>query len=807
MKAFGSKAKFGLKGALTIALAVMTAAVSFAVFSTFGLQAEAKSTESEKASTIFFYSLDNNGKSILLDTIDIADIEKMSHGQTDSNGKATGKNYYYCGTDNYPTTQYMEAEGITIPELVEYVKKNSTVSGANRITYKGDDAMSFMSTDSYGNYAHKWTYNDLYGTDRYYFEDLYNKTYGWKSGWEVSGEDNSKKGITLDEYNSTYKNTDAYYNDKRKVFETGEKTEAILATKSISGRTTGNALVSSSELGIADEITANGGKAAGCLASALQSNSYQDIAADDYALRLCVPMTEADLMAAHRTTYDNFKWVYNVRLDMASGSAPSSKGTVADAEVSCSLSSDKKTLNITMSCPTKDAKIYYSFSGSPQTLYTGVVQLDVSDRDLDSTPITIYTSAVKEGYDDGGVKSVKYPTSGVRFKAVSEIMTGTDLVFTAEDSVSDTEWKSWASAISGIGCRAPGAQGMPRLDKSQYTVDIQNRTITIDKSAITASGSYSLVVYATGYANKSLSTTAKGSAPQLVVTDVAYGEDITITFADANFGSGAFVYIAPVGSDDNTLISSSYVDKTQAGKIVIKGSYCDASNSRLTVPGRYTLEVRNSSYSPSSQTLELTVNEPVEKPDEITAPVFEDVAENSWYHDAVSFVTGNGYFNGTSTTPRMLFSPDAGMTRGMFVTVLGRLAGIDQSIYAGQGSFSDVITNMYYAPYVRWASQNNIVSGTGNMRFSPESKITREQMAVIMYKYVTYKGINTTSGADKYNTFTDTASVSSWAKGAMIWATQNGIINGSDGKLNPAGTATRAQVAQIIKNFSEKYNV
>ncbi len=809
MKAIRSKVDLRLKRSLIMALAVLLAAASFAIFPGSGYQAAAKSTSSDKASTLFFYSLDNNGKSVLLDTIDIADIEKISHGQTSSNGSAAGKNYYYSATDNYPTTQYMEAVGITIPELVEYVKKNSTVSGAGRITYKGDDAMKFMSTDSYGNYAHKWTYNDLYGTDRYYFEGLYDKSYGWKSAWEISGEDNSKKGITLDEYNSTYKAEDTYYNDKRKVFEGGEKTEAILATKSISGRTTGSSLVSSSELGISEALDANGGKAAGSLASALESNSYQGTTADGYALRLCVPMTEADLMAAHRTTYDNFKWIYNVQLDMASNGAPSSKGTVADTSVSCSLSADKKTLSITMSCPTEGAKIYYSYSGSPQTLYKGVVTLDVTGRDLDTDPITIYTSAVKEGYDDGGVKSVKYPTSGVRFKTVSEVMTGTDLVFSADDSVSNAEWNKWAKAITGIGCRAPGEQGMPRLDSSQYTVDIQNKTITIDKSAITKSGSYSFVVYATGYANKSLSTTAKGTAPQLSAADVEYGKDIVITFDDVNFGSGAFVYIAPVGSDETTLISSSYVDKTsQPGKIIVKGSYCEASNSRLTIPGRYILEVKNSSYSPSTQQIELTVNQPTEEPDnqgDGVAPVFDDVAENSWYHDAVAFVTGNGYFNGTSTYPRMLFSPDSGMTRGMFVTVLGRLAGIDQSSYAGQRSFSDVNPDMYYGPYVKWASENGIVSGTGNQCFSPEKQITREQMASIMHKYVTYKGISTTSGQTKFNTFADKDSVSSWAKGAMVWATENGIINGSDGRLNPAGTATRAQVAQIIKNFSEKY--
>ena len=137
-------------------------------------------------------------------------------------------------------------------------------------------------------------------------------------------------------------------------------------------------------------------------------------------------------------------------------------------------------------------------------------------------------------------------------------------------------------------------------------------------------------------------------------------------------------------------------------------------------------------------------------------------------------------------------------------TGVGRLEGMDPQRYTAQ-SFEDVASGVWYAPYVEWAIRNGVISGYGNGKFGPNDPITREQMAVIMYRYAQFKGIDVSvTDSSRFESFTDKDSVSSYAKEAMIWATANGIINGTDVGLEPQKNASRAQVAQIIKNYSEK---
>lgn len=181
---------------------------------------------------------------------------------------------------------------------------------------------------------------------------------------------------------------------------------------------------------------------------------------------------------------------------------------------------------------------------------------------------------------------------------------------------------------------------------------------------------------------------------------------------------------------------------------------------------------------------------------------FTDVKADDWFYSAVDFVTQKGYFNGVSETE---FAPASTMTRAMFATVIGRMAGIDASKYSGS-VFSDVPEGQWYSAYVKWASENGIVSGVGDGRFSPNSQITREQMAAMMYRYAKFMGIDTSAVSDvEFNGFADKDTVSSYAKEAMIWATSEGIINGTGSGLSPKNNATRAQVAQIVMNYTTKF--
>ena len=179
--------------------------------------------------------------------------------------------------------------------------------------------------------------------------------------------------------------------------------------------------------------------------------------------------------------------------------------------------------------------------------------------------------------------------------------------------------------------------------------------------------------------------------------------------------------------------------------------------------------------------------------------VFRDVMENDWYYPAVDLVYNNNLFGGTAPDT---FSPAASMTRGMFVTVLYRLEGAPAVGQGGQ--FTDVQnTSQYYYDPVTWANANNVVLGYSSGMFGPNDPVTREQMAAIMYRYAEHKQRDMSAPGSVYDTFPDRGGVSGYAVEAMRWAVSWGVINGSNGMLLPRNTATRAQVAQIIKNFVE----
>ena len=178
---------------------------------------------------------------------------------------------------------------------------------------------------------------------------------------------------------------------------------------------------------------------------------------------------------------------------------------------------------------------------------------------------------------------------------------------------------------------------------------------------------------------------------------------------------------------------------------------------------------------------------------------FTDVNPGAWYYTAVDYAVSEKLFNGTSATT---FAPNAAMTRGMFVTVLGNKAGLDTKEYPSS-SFSDVKAGQWYAPYVEWAAENEIISGIGGGKFAPDKSVTREQMAVILYNYAKFTDCDLTTRAGLLEQFPDGDRVSGYAKYAMEWAVTHKIISGSGGRLDPRGTATRAQVAQIFYSSRE----
>ncbi len=182
---------------------------------------------------------------------------------------------------------------------------------------------------------------------------------------------------------------------------------------------------------------------------------------------------------------------------------------------------------------------------------------------------------------------------------------------------------------------------------------------------------------------------------------------------------------------------------------------------------------------------------------------FYDVSQNDWFYAPVGYAYEKGLFSGMDANH---FAPGSPMNRAMLMSVLHRLAGSPAPV--SQIAFNDVPGNSWYAQAVLWGASQGITSGTGNGNFSPDGLITREQAVAMMYNYATqYMRIGTGQGAD-LSGYADLARLSGWARPAMSWAVEQGIIsgvaNGTALTLEPGRNATRAEMATMLRAFSEK---
>ena len=177
---------------------------------------------------------------------------------------------------------------------------------------------------------------------------------------------------------------------------------------------------------------------------------------------------------------------------------------------------------------------------------------------------------------------------------------------------------------------------------------------------------------------------------------------------------------------------------------------------------------------------------------------FVDVNPGDAYYDAVLYVYENGLFKGVSETE---FAPDTTMTRAMFVTVLGRMAGVNPLLYQ-KSSFTDVEVGQWYSPYVEWAAQSGIVLGYGDGTFGLNDEITVEQAAVILARYAAFTGRSTYT-LRTLSDFADSADVSDWAVYSMKWIVNTGIYTGENGMLSPKSLAKRSLVAAMLYNYAD----
>ena len=265
----------------------------------------------------------------------------------------------------------------------------------------------------------------------------------------------------------------------------------------------------------------------------------------------------------------------------------------------------------------------------------------------------------------------------------------------------------------------------------------------------------------------------------------------------------AFSQFSSVLVDGTTLTrNTQYTAVESSTKITLIPVYLDT----LSI-GTYTLRVNftDSTYATATFTIAESEAQPEPEPEPLVNP-FADISEDDWFYDDVMYVYTNGLMTGTSAAT---FSPALTLTRGMVVTMLWRLEG--EPAISGDmplAMFTDVDESAYYSNAVKWAAANGIVGGYGGGLFGPNDNITRQDLAVILMRYMNFKGI-VKPVTQQYIIFADEATISDYAMDAIQTFNKLGIINGTginaQGKtvIDPKGNATRAQVAAILHRFME----
>ena len=271
-----------------------------------------------------------------------------------------------------------------------------------------------------------------------------------------------------------------------------------------------------------------------------------------------------------------------------------------------------------------------------------------------------------------------------------------------------------------------------------------------------------------------------GSSSYTITTKDTDNGSISVSPSRASSGRTVTITVEPDDGYalDELNVTDSKGEKVELTKVSDTKYTFTMPRSRVTIEATF-VEINHADVCPSAD--------------------YTDVDIDAWYHTAIDYAIENSLMNGIGNN---LFAPDSNLSRAMLVQVLWNLEGNPDASTITE--YSDVASDAWYYNAVQWATAENIVGGYGNGIYGPEDDITREQMALMLYRYAQYKGYDTTqSGADTQD-FTDYADISDWALEGMTWAVNAGLLNGKgNGILDPTGNATRAEVAQILMNFCE----
>lgn len=380
----------------------------------------------------------------------------------------------------------------------------------------------------------------------------------------------------------------------------------------------------------------------------------------------------------------------------------------------------------------------------------GLARANISDKSITDAIIKAQADAKKQGKTSNGIAvelSITMPMGATSFVAT---LTRNSLNSLVNAGVTSLRIKGSLVSISF------DLKALQEIQKQS----IGNISITISP--------------ATGLSNKAKALIGSRPVYNITISYVKDGKTITIS----SFGSGTAtlsVHYTPSGSEAVGYLYGVYVDGAGKHNRIHDSAY-DA-NSRSIIFCTNHLSIYGVGY---------------------TAPIakFTDIG-NHWAKEAIDFVVSRELLSGITETT---FAPNTAMTRGMMVTTLGRLAGVDVKVYT-TNSFTDVKADSTFRPYIEWASKKGIMEGTGNGKFEPDRAITREEIAVIFVNYAKATGYSLPVTREA-TTYADSSSIQSVYKSAVTTMQQAGIMMGkSYNKFNPTAIATRAEVSSMLHRY------
>ena len=367
-------------------------------------------------------------------------------------------------------------------------------------------------------------------------------------------------------------------------------------------------------------------------------------------------------------------------------------------------------------------------------------------------------------------------SGGTLFGAGMEPGAGTQ----AYIAVGETSPSGGQGGPGGMGGGANGGQGMTPPSDAGGTAGTANGNpptppANADGSTTPPSGDQNGQQSGARPEKPSKDNGQQGGAPTNRESALGIKKGSVITVQDAD---GRTLYTATaLGSMSSVIFSSSDIKEGETYTVLVDGTSVGTTTAKLGTTSN------SGSFAP---------DENRNGAQQGSVSGFGDVPQNSWFADAVKYVSENKLMNGTSTTA---FSPNGNMSRAMLATVLYRMSG---ETAEADSSFRDVSSSAYYAAAVSWASSKGIVNGTGADAFSPNASITREQLAAMLYRYAGEPSVSADLSA-----YTDTVDISPYASKAVEWCVAKGILSGKSAtRLAPQDTATRAECAAMLQRFA-----